>query len=105
MKRIGIFFAAFLVIASGLFSQEPDGVNENTITAISVSGLKRTKPYVIEKPLQIYIGRDAESIDKNEIIAILKSTGIVEPLSVEIEDNADGEGNVLPGRTLAITVK
>ncbi|GHU82479.1 hypothetical protein FACS189468_6740 [Spirochaetia bacterium] len=94
MKQAFIFFLIFVLASAGLFSQElPEGGNR--ITAISVSGLKRTKPYVIEKPLQIYIGRDAGSIDKNEIIATLKSTGIVEPLSVEIEDNADGGGKIL----------
>jgi outer membrane protein assembly factor BamA len=98
MKRIYIF-AVLLVIAPGLFAQE------NTITSISVSGLKRTKPHVVEGPLQIFIGRDAESLDKNEVIAVIQATGVVEPLTVEIEDALDEEGNVLSGCVLAVTVR
>jgi outer membrane protein assembly factor BamA len=93
MKRIYIF-AVLLVIAPGLFAQE------NTITAISITGLKRTKPYIIETPLQKFIGRDAESININEVIAIVKSSSIVEPLTAEIKDNPDGNG-----KTLVITVR
>jgi hypothetical protein len=39
------------------------------------------------------------------VIAVLQSTGIVEPLTVEIEDSRDGDGNVIPGRVLAVTVR
>jgi hypothetical protein len=84
-------------------AQENSGVVEsiqNTITAISVSGLKRTKPYIIENPLQKFIGQDAGNVDTNEVIAIVKSSGVVEPLTVEFEDNQEGGGKVL-----AITVK
>jgi outer membrane protein assembly factor BamA len=88
------FLAVFLMIAAGLFSQE------NIITAVSVSGLKRTKSYIIKRPLQKFIGRDAESIDINEVIAILQSATIVEPLAVEIENNQEGNG-----KTLAVTVR
>ncbi|MFP3042213.1 hypothetical protein LQZ19_10395 [Treponema primitia] len=55
--------------------------------------------------MQKFIGRNAESIDLNEVIAILKSTNVIEPLTVEIKDNQGGNGNVLPGRLLAITVR
>ncbi|GMO69725.1 MAG: hypothetical protein Ta2A_17990 [Treponemataceae bacterium] len=99
MKRFLIFFAVFALASAGLFSEElsEDG---NRITAVSVTGLKRTKPHVVEGPLQKFIGRDAGSLDKNEVIAIIQATGVVEPLTVEIEDNLDGKG-----KTLAITVR
>ncbi|GHU86963.1 hypothetical protein FACS189476_01450 [Spirochaetia bacterium] len=107
MKRAFIVFMAFVLISTGSFSQEPSdqlpdpaGRDENTITAVSVTGLKRTKPHVVEGPLQIFIGRDAESLDKNEVIAIIQATGVVEPLTIEIEDNQDGNG-----KTLAITAR
>jgi hypothetical protein len=102
MKRLFVLFAVFAIIASGLSSQELSGGNQegNHITAISVSGLKRTKPYIIENPLQKFIGKDAGSIDINDVYAVVKSTGILEPLSVEITDNQEGNG-----KTLAVTVK
>ncbi|GHV33677.1 hypothetical protein AGMMS4952_25800 [Spirochaetia bacterium] len=37
---------------------------------------------------------------ENEVIAVIQATGAVEPLTVEIEDNPDGNG-----KTLAITVR
>jgi hypothetical protein len=102
MKRVFMFFvflAACVVIVTGISSQERSG-SENHITTVSVSGLKRTKPYIIENPLQKFIGRDAESIDTNEVFALVKSTGVLEPLSIEIVDNQE-EG----GKTLVVTVQ
>jgi hypothetical protein len=102
MRRIYAVFVTLLIIVSGLFSQESSNESqyENIITSISISGLKRTKLYVIEQPLQKFIGRETESIDINEVIAIIKSTNIVEPLTVEIEDNQEKSGKIL-----AITVR
>jgi hypothetical protein len=99
MKRVCFFLAVFVFLSSGLFSRESmeDG---NRVSAVSVAGLKRTRPHVIEKPLRKFIGRDAGSVDTNEVFAIVKGTGILEPLSVEILDNQEGSG-----KTLAITVK
>jgi hypothetical protein len=92
-----VFFIAFFINLPPLYPQElPEDIyNENYINAISVSGLKRTKSHIIEKLLQKFIGRPVENIDINEVIAILKSSGIVEPLSVEIIDNQDGGGKTL----------
>jgi hypothetical protein len=97
VKRFFTAFVVFLLILSGVCSQElqTNSRNEKPITSISVSGLTRTKLHVIEKPLQKFIGYDALNIDINEVIAILKSTGIVEPLTVGIEDDQDGNGKVL----------
>jgi outer membrane protein assembly factor BamA len=103
MKNILVCsFMLFLLGLSAVAQENSAAVKtiQNTITAISVSGLKRTKPYIIENPLQKFIGQDAGSVDTNEVIAIVKSSGVVEPLSVEFEDNQDGNGKVL-----ALTVK
>jgi outer membrane protein assembly factor BamA len=105
MKRICMFCAALLVTVSGLFSQESsnNSEGENYIAAISVSGLKRTKPHIIERPLQRFIGQPTETIDTNEVIAVLKGFGAVEPLSVEIEDGkTPGSGS---GKVLAVIVR
>jgi hypothetical protein len=99
MKRLFMFFAAFVVMVTGVSSQALS-VTENQITTVSVSGLTRTKPHVIEKPLQKFIGMNAESVDMNDVFALVKSTGILEPLSVEILDNLEGSGKIL-----AVTVR
>jgi hypothetical protein len=111
MKRIFILFAVFAVMVTGVSSlsgieNQITGNIENRIEhkskicAVSVSGLTRTKPRVIEKTLQKFIGMDAESINTNDIFALVKSTGTLEPLSVEILDNQEGTGKIL-----AVTVR
>jgi hypothetical protein len=110
MKQFFMLFVVFAVLITGVSSPVLSG-SENQITgnlgiehnskivAVSVSGLTRTKPYVIETPLQKFIGMDAESIDINDVFALVKSTGILEPLSVEIRDNQEG------GKILMVTVQ
>jgi hypothetical protein len=93
VKQLFLFFAVFAAVTTGLSAQDQ-------ITAISVSGLKRTKPWIIEGPLQKFIGKDAGSIDTNEVYAIIQSTGVVEPLSVEMADNQEGDG-----KTLVVTAR
>ena len=73
---------------------------EHRITGISVSGLKRTKLRVIERPLQKFIGTDERDININDVYAIIEDTGILEPVSIEITDNQEEAG-----KTLAITVR
>jgi hypothetical protein len=99
MKKLFMLFLAFVLLAAGGAAQALSGT-ENLITSVSVPGLRRTKPHIIERPLQKYIGMDAESIDINEVFALVKSAGILEPLSVEILDDQGGNG-----KTLAVTVR
>jgi outer membrane protein assembly factor BamA len=86
-----------MVLITGLSAQEStrNDMQENQITAISISGLKRTKPYIVERLLQKFIGRNAADVDINEVIAVIESTGILEPVSVELIDNQDGSGITL----------
>jgi hypothetical protein len=86
-----------MAVIPGLSAQEParTDMSETKVTAISVSGLKRTKPYILERPLQKFIGMDAGSIDTNDVYAIIQSTGILEPVSVELIAGEDGSGSVL----------
>ncbi|MDR3341498.1 MAG: hypothetical protein LBT14_01695 [Treponema sp.] len=65
------------------------------ITAISISGLKRTKLGVAEKPLKKFLGQEVDSLEVHEVHAAIMDTGILEPLSVEIADLLDGEGKAL----------
>jgi hypothetical protein len=94
-----MFFAVFTAVAAGVYPQAQAG-EANRITAVSVSGLKRTKAHIIETPLAKYIGMDAGDVDANDVYAIVKSTGVLEPLSVEMPDNEGGAG-----KTLAVSVR
>jgi outer membrane protein assembly factor BamA len=66
-----------------------------TIVSVSVRGLKRTKPYVAEYPLQKFIGQDGMLIDFNEVHAAIIGTGILEPISIGVELAPDREGLIL----------
>jgi outer membrane protein assembly factor BamA len=102
MRQIFMAVLLFVAVTTGLCPQEASGSiqEENKITAVSVTGLKRTKPHIIEKPLQKFIGMNAGTIDINEVFALVKSTGVLEPLSVDILDNQEKSG-----KTLAVTVR
>jgi hypothetical protein len=65
------------------------------ITEISISGLKRTKQSVAEMALKKFLGQEGEHLNVDEVYAAIKDTGILEPLSVEIEDCSNGEGKRL----------
>ena len=94
MRIPGVFSFPLLLI-SGLFlffgdtllmAQNTEASQEGYITALSVSGLKRTKRSTAEKPLRQFIGREAAQVDPDEVRAVILATGILEPLSVEIAD-------------------
>jgi hypothetical protein len=67
----------------------------HSITAIVISGLKRTKPAVAEKPLKKFLGQEGDSLDIDEVFAAIKDTGILEPISVSVEDDGNGQGKIL----------
>jgi len=66
-----------------------------TITGLSIEGLRRTKLFVVEKPLQKFLGRDAAALDVNEVYAVVKDTGVLEPVSVDVVDDDEGNGKKL----------
>ena len=68
-----------------LYPQE----NIYEITAIEVIGLKRTKPYVAEYPLEKFLGLERSAFDPNEVFAVVKDTGILEPISAELIETED----------------
>jgi hypothetical protein len=70
-------------------------LHAQTITAVSVRGLKRTRPYVAEYHLQKFIGQDGMLLDFNEVQAAIIGTGILEPLSIGVELTSDREGLIL----------
>jgi hypothetical protein len=66
-----------------------------TITDIVITGLKRTKPHIARYPLEQFIGRDAASLDLNEVRGAVIGTGVLEPAGITLEPAADGNGVVL----------
>jgi outer membrane protein assembly factor BamA len=96
VSRIGLmrktlfrFALCVLFLFSGVL------IHAQTITSVSVRGLKRTKPHVAEYPLQKFIGRDGMRLDFNEVHAAIVSTGILEPLSIGVELTPDRETLIL----------
>jgi outer membrane protein assembly factor BamA len=94
LRRFFVLFLTLHVFGYAL------GQSGDLITAVSVSGLTRTKPQVAEQRLKRFLGQEAASVDSNEVRAAILDTGILEPVSVEIEDDPEGGG-----KTLAITVR
>jgi hypothetical protein len=82
---------AFRLVLCALFLLSGALVHAQTITAVSVRGLKRTRPHVAEYPLQKFIGRDGMLLDFNEVHAAVVDTGILEPVSIGVEMNPDQE--------------
>ncbi|MDR1898819.1 MAG: hypothetical protein LBQ55_02310 [Treponema sp.] len=86
-----ILAAGLLLLPAPLHPQAPEGI----IIAVEVRGLKKTKPHVAERPLRHFVGRRAAALDLNEVRAVILDTGILEPLSVRIEDGYWETGKIL----------
>lgn len=109
MKKLLLLAVLLAEIAGSAFSQisngESDGVEAGgktvgesvpaVITSVSASGLKRTKVQVAEKALRRFIGKDAASLDLDQVRACIIDTGILEPLSVDVLDDSGGKGKIL----------
>ena len=91
-RSVGPDFARTGALSTGNDTKE---ISSNIINEIVISGLKRTKKHVVEKPLKKYIGQDASKVDLNDVRAAIVETGILEPLSIEIEDDFQKDGKIL----------
>ncbi|MDR1986200.1 MAG: hypothetical protein LBP88_04410 [Treponema sp.] len=91
MRWLALSWLVVLIPETYSQTLEPGGV----ITGLEISGLKRTKPQVAERPLKQFIGQDADRLDRDAVHAALMDTGILEPLKVEIQDAQDGNGKIL----------
>ena len=87
-RRPRLLFFAFLSFyaAAFLLAQNGDEDEGDRITALSVTGLRRTSRSTAERPLRKFIGMEAGELDPDEVRAAIMNTGFLEPLSVEIED-------------------
>ncbi|MDR0447819.1 MAG: hypothetical protein LBH07_04040 [Treponema sp.] len=52
--------------------------------------MKRTKPHIARYPLEQFLGREGKSLDKNEVLAVVKDTGVLEPVEVELIEEEEG---------------
>jgi hypothetical protein len=92
-----LFFIAGTAVP--VFSQ-----SEGIITAVRVTGLKRTKPQTAEEPLRRFIGQEASVLDADQVKAVVLDQGILEPIAVTVE-NADADATEGPGKTLLVEVR
>jgi hypothetical protein len=67
------------------------------ITSIEVIGLKRTKPHVAQYMLERFIGQDAAALNLDDVYAVVKDSGVLEPVAVELVPAEQGT-------TLRVTV-
>jgi hypothetical protein len=77
-----LIFSLFLAVLPGLpwlGAQE-----SRIISAVSITGLKRTKPWAAERSLQKFIGADADRLDLDDVRAAVLDTGVLEPLAAEV---------------------
>ena len=85
-----VILGFFHVCAPSIWSQEVATSWIDTITSIEIIGLKRTKPPIAKYPLEKFIGREGASLDLNEVYAVIKDTGTLEPLEVALVNTIDG---------------
>jgi outer membrane protein assembly factor BamA len=85
-----ILFFVLVVHPVFLFAQRETAAG--SITSIEVTGLRRTRTTVTDHALRRFIGRDAESLDINEVKAAIIDTGVLEPVSVELLPEDGGTG-------------
>jgi hypothetical protein len=59
------------------------------ITGISIVGLKKTRLSTMEKSLGRFLGQDAASLDTKVVHGVIVDMGILEPVSIRIEDQPE----------------
>ncbi|MCL2765207.1 MAG: hypothetical protein FWD40_08030 [Treponema sp.] len=90
--RYKILVAVFLIFSVFIFPaySEEDDTAANTIRSIEIQGLSKTRPHIASYPLEKFLGQDALTFDLNEVYAAVIDMGILEPLSAELIETADG---------------
>ncbi|MDR1931946.1 MAG: hypothetical protein LBQ57_03880 [Spirochaetales bacterium] len=91
LPRAVLLACILLNCGANVFAQTDAGL----VTEISISGLERTRDHVARYHLKKFIGREAAGLDFDEVKAAVLDTGMLEPLSVELEAKPGGEGYIL----------
>ena len=89
MKKILFCLLPLIISLNPLWSNEQI-INDRIITSIQVSGLRRTREEIVIPSLERFLGRDADSMDPNEVNAVILDMIILEPINVELIDSSDG---------------
>ncbi len=89
-----VFTAAFFASAPALSAEEATAEEttaglfssgDGRVADITVSGLKRTKPFVVRRILNRFIGQSASDLDLDEVQASLRETGLFDDIDVSID--------------------
>lgn len=86
-------FLLFIVIFQVLLFRPvyaQDEKETGIIKYIEVIGLKRTKPHIARYPLEKFLGREGDSLDLNEVMAVVLDTMVLEPVTAELIEKEDG---------------
>lgn len=81
---LGIFLFGNVSFLMAQDKSEYDG-EMSLITSIAIMGLGRTRFSTAERPLRRFIGIEAREVDSYEVMAAIIATGILEPVSVEVQ--------------------
>jgi hypothetical protein len=84
-------FVLFLAALVPLCGGETDDSYQSRIVKIEIEGLRRTKPFVLDKYLNKYLGMKSGDIDLNDVNASIIDTGILEPVRIEIKRGEAGD--------------
>ncbi|MDR2660246.1 MAG: hypothetical protein LBC27_09735, partial [Spirochaetaceae bacterium] len=91
--RLLAAFYVFLLLIPAICAYSDNG--SGIISAVSVSGLKRTKLHTVEAVLEQFIGRNADTLDLNTVYAAILDMGVLEPVSIAIADDTGIGGKIL----------
>jgi hypothetical protein len=84
-----IFSAAAFFLPASVSAETPTTAGSGGIVSgLQINGLKRTKPFVIERLLNRYIGRPVDGIDLNEIKTVLLKTELFDNIRVSVQDRS-----------------
>ena len=84
--RLTILFLGVFFFSDVSFLMAYTGDDEvKRVASISITGLGRTRVSTAERPLRRFIGMDVEQVSHDDVFAAIMATGILEPVSVHID--------------------
>ena len=81
-----LLLCLYVFCTASLLGAQSSGHDEETrITALSITGLRRTRLSTAQRPLRKFIGLKASQVNIDEVWAAILEMEILEPLSVKVE--------------------